>query len=213
MRPSLHLRRKASLIVTELMAALQQNEAAASVDASIDAVLERFRVRETDPLTARGCHQNLGRLVRAIVVVLCEPRVRWPGNASCRALALELIQLGYQGAAGRGYESAIQDAIASPDPLFPEGIDGVLIQLASILKAQLRDAMIRAVFARYLDPCDPELNLAIAQEIQHRYRRVLTPECLQKPAFELAVQVPDILQVVAEVLQKRDHLLSAAFDQ
>ena len=195
-----------------MMAMLEKDTAADLIDRPIDEAVEQFRLQWSNPVTSRACHKEFGRLVRAVIAAMAGTHGRVPVAGWCRDWALDLLQLAYRGTHDNGYEGALLDILYPPDPLFPEGIDGVLIQLASIIKARLREAYMQSVFERHMDPCDPELRLAIAEEIQHRYYRLLTPELRRKQPFELAGQIPELLTAIRDTRQHVDHLAADPLD-
>jgi len=206
MTPSERTRRRARTAVTSIMATLEKDDAAELIDRPIDAVLGEFRLGWSCPPTARAYHQVFGKLVREIVIAMARTQGRVPVDGWCRDLALELIELGYRGTDESGYAGALLDVLYAPDPLFSEGIDGVLIQLASLIKARFREAYVRSIFSRHLDPCDRSLRLAIAAELQSRYRHILSAELRQAEPFELAARIPELLTAIFETGQRFRHL-------
>jgi len=205
-------RRRAAAAVSAILAFLENDTAAGLIDQPIDGVLERFRLQWSGPVTAEACHRVFGQLVRAIVNSMRSRYGSSPDAWWCRDAALGLLELGYRGTNDNGYDGALDDVLHPSDPLLTEGIDGVLIQLASLVKARLREMYAQSVFARFLDPCDPGLRLAIVAEIQHRHGDLLPADIQQAQPYGLVGQIPELLAAIHDARQLERHLALSAFE-
>lgn len=77
--------------------------------------------------------------------------------------------------------------------------DVVLMNVAEILKVTMREEYVNWVYARYLDHSDRELLSAIVSAIQNEHRDLSLQDMLGLEPFELADQIPHLLETLREV--------------
>jgi hypothetical protein len=196
MRSSEDIQARAYAAVAAINYLLDDKTIVERIDGPIDEAVASFRFL-WDPSFS---HQEFVRVVGEFVAHV-QAHLSKPGPVSgerARDTAVSLLVRYYSNPHEPGYDGALLDAATLFQPYY-DGIDVVLMNLAEILRATMREEYVNWVHARYLDRSDRELLSAIVSAIENGHRDLSLQNMLALEPFELADQIPHLLEKLREV--------------
>ena len=208
MNCNIRIRAEQSIAIIESL--LSDQVIAQMINAPIDQAVASFTFHWNQPFMYREFLDVIGEFVmhvRQYLSVTDSPSV-W----AARDEAVSLLVHYYTGVNESGYDGAVLDAEASFPPIC-DGIDVVLMTLAEHMKAAQRQEYTNWVYARYLDPFDRELLCTIVSVVQEQFREVLPGHMLALAPFELADDIPHLLDEIREVQAVASQLESKMPDE
>ena len=171
-----------------ILALLDEARVRNEVDEPIDAAVATFSFEEVQAASHRRFHQVISGFVQHVYRHGVEPHQEL-SSAQASAEAIALLERGYCGAQGRGYDAALVDAAS----LRHDGLSLVLAQLAEIIKDDERRKYTHWVFAASLDPLAWSDRCRIAELLLDRLRPFLTPQLQRCVAVQLVDELPALI--------------------
>jgi len=171
-----------------ILALLDETRVRNEIDEPIDAAAATFPFEEVQPVSHRRFHQIIGGFVQHVYRHGLQPPQKL-SSAQASAEAIALLEAGYSGAQGRGYDAALLDAI---NPRH-NGISLVLAQLAEIMKNNERRKYGLWVFAASLGPLEWSDRCRVAELLLERLQPFLTPQLQRCVAAQLADEIPALI--------------------
>ena len=191
------LTRPANDLITEMIRKLDVSLIQSRIDDPIDRAVQSFHYDVSPPFTYRQIHHILDSFVAAIYGSL------GPATLSARPLdeALQLLEYHYRNAWGSGYAAAMLDLVNRRNA----DVDGVLNNIAQIIKAQEQEKYRNSIFRTYLDPNCWKLRCEIARLLLEKHKSILPPGLQRCPAEQLADSIPQLIsltQNTSTIVQK-----------
>lgn len=187
---------QAQRIIAEMTAQLDEACLVRTIDEPIDQAVASFEGKVQRAISHKQFHEVLARFVCHIYKdASCFPRTL--SLAQGRDEAVFLLDQGYEGTYGRGYDAACLEARGGGH----DGLDTVLGRLAETIKASRRRMHTRAVFNRWIDPSNWPLKCEIASVLLQRYQAWLPPVMQGRPPDDFADDIPTLLDMAMSVDQ------------
>jgi hypothetical protein len=164
------------------------------IDEPIDRALRDFRFAWPETSGIGQFHQTIGRFMHHMVRCLS---VTGLSVNRCVEDAVGLLEANYPGDCGNGHENALQE-LADPPPQSPFGIDHILLALAEILKAKLREQFTAYIWARYVDCLPAAVRRHMARLLLQDASVQSCPSLRGLHEFELADHIRELFEGVLD---------------
>lgn len=163
---------------------------AAIIDEPVDRAAQSFARPDQGPLDHLHFLATVSQYVQHIY------REAFPGGRQltpeqARDEALDLLERGYEGRKGRGYEEALADASEASEM----GPLRVLLQVAELIKALTRQRHIRRIQSEQITRSDFGMRCAVAQVLLEHVQPHLPSEKQTWPVERWAHLVDDLLEL------------------
>jgi len=189
MRLSDQDRHYAAEAIRRLEVELDGARIAALIDEPVDRAAQSFVCPDQAPLDHLRFLDTMGHYVRHIYrEAFPGGQQLTPGQAGDEALAL--LERGYEGRKGRGYDEALADASEAGEM----GLLRVLLQVAELIKALTRQKHIQRILSEQITRSDFGLRCAVAQILLEHVRPYLPSEQQTWPLERWACLVEDLLE-------------------
>ena len=191
---------QARQIVAEITAQLDEALLVRTIDEPIDRAVATFETRVGQAISHAQLHETLARFV-CHIHRYAAPCPRRLSLAQGRDEAVSLLEHGYEGICGKGYDAACLESRCGG----ADALERVLFGLAEAIKASRRRMYVRAVFGRWIDPSDWRLRCQIASVLLARYQAWLPPVMQGRCPSEFADDIPafvDAFSGVDQLLQR-----------
>jgi hypothetical protein len=183
--------RTAAIELLERCAAcVDESELVRQIDEPISQAMVTFRFDQNVERTPRTFLHTVSSFLRHLHATAF-PHGRQFSESQARDEAVAFLERVHPSHGTSGFDQALWDAI---DPAGP-GWEVTLALVADLLKAHLRDACIRAIFARHLDVAAPLTRCAMAVVLVERCRDCLPRPLLTGPVERLVNHIADLLTI------------------
>jgi len=185
---------KANIVINDIFTLIDGEYFNHFIDEPIDKAMNSFVFKDTETVTTRSFIRITGRFVRHIYKYglgikqdLSDPQAR--------AIALNILEEGYQGPHARGYEAALLDASDSE----LTGIEFILTQMADYIKIAARQKHVRCVFLSQIEYLDWNTRCLIAEILLEKWERFLPPNILGCSSSQLASHLPELINSLSSI--------------
>jgi len=186
--------RQAIDIITQTTILMDEGNIAQQIDGPINKVVSEFECIEHPGY----CHELFHKTVTDFVQYIYE-KIPFYGrklsSSQAHDEAVALLEYGYQGIRGNGYDAAVLD---SNNPYWA-GLRLVINLLAESLKSQMRQKHTQWVKARYIDSANWHTKCAMAKILHENCRDYLDPELQNSPPEQLAENVFELFARFLEI--------------
>jgi hypothetical protein len=186
------LRSRAIDIIRRIQSTLNESRCQEVIDACMEVALADLAARPR-PATPRQLIDRFAHLLQDIFAQLPSVR-RQLTIAQARDEAAHWITSGPGGQADSGFSAALLRASDENSP----GLEVLHLQLGEQLKGRLRQTYVNWVFARHLDPCDWEINQAIAEILLERLRPDLPATAPTLRPEQFVDCIPDLFLAIED---------------
>lgn len=190
--------RQAVDIITQVTILMDEGNIAQQIDGPINKVVSEFECIEHPGYSHELFHKTITDFVQSIY-----EKVPFYGrklsSSQAHDEAVALLEYGYRGIRGNGYDAAVLD---SNNPRWA-GLRLVINLLAESLKSQMHQKHTQWVKARYIDSADWYTKCIMAKILHENCGDCLDPELRNSPPEQLAENVFELFGKFMEIKKTR----------
>ena len=181
---------EASEILKQIIEDLDEVRLKVKIDEPVDKALVAVSGSLPEERSLRNFHRVISHFVRRVY----EQGLELSKQLSCaQALseAIAILEQGYDGLHGEGYEEALLDA-TNPEM---DGFEYVVSRMAEIIKERKRAEYTKWIFWRRVGSCDWKMRCELAELLVDRSGSFLPPDLSRCPPAQLADQIPSLIKI------------------
>ena len=171
------------------------------IDEPIDKATNSFRFIDTNSLTPLKFIQSISNYIKHIYQHGLRVKQELSNPQAC-SIMLYILEYGYHGPYGSGFDEAFLDATDSE----LSGIQFTLKQVEDYIKNTERQKHIRWVFATRIENLNWDEKCLIAESLLELWKTFLPPNLIGFSSCRLACQLPEILTTISSVNKTASNL-------